>query len=87
MRVSKLSAAKSTARVIVKKPGRLDAEHNCLSCHDPHASEAEHLLRPAAKARGTAENLPFGYSGNFMVINGISQNVPELQGLFPGGQL
>ena len=73
--------------VIVKEPGKLDAELNCLSCHDPHASQAEHLLRKAAEGRGAAENLSLGNHCNFMRVNGGPQNVPVLQGPFLGARL
>lgn len=53
---------KSTPRVVShpvagqdpRKPG---AELNCISCHDPHASKAEHLLHEATGGRDAAENL------------------------------
>ena len=40
-----------------KAPLKRDAELNCISCHDPHASQAEHLLRNETECRHAAENL------------------------------
>ncbi len=73
--------------VAVKGSGKPDAELNCLSCHGPHASKAEHLLRKAAKGRGAVENLSLGYHCNFKLVNGGTQNVSVLQYPFPGGRL
>jgi predicted CXXCH cytochrome family protein len=66
---------------VAKELGKVDAEFSCLSCHDPHASEAEHLLRKAA------ENLFPGYHNDFMHVNRESQNVPVLQCPYLGGQV
>jgi predicted CXXCH cytochrome family protein len=66
---------------VVKELGKVDAELSCLSCHDPHASKAEHLLRKAAG------NLSSGYRNDFMHVNGEPQNVPVPQGPYLGGQV
>jgi predicted CXXCH cytochrome family protein len=73
--------------VIVKEPGKPDAEVNCLSCHDPHASKAEHLLRKVVEGRGAAENLSPGYHSDFMCVNAGPQNVPVLPCPFLGGRV
>ncbi len=44
-----------------KEPRKPDAELSCISCHDPHASKAEHLLRKATESRDAAENLWLGF--------------------------
>ena len=74
------------AQVAVQESGKIDAESNCLACHDPHSSQAEHLLRKAAKARGEAEDLSLTYSYNFMGINGVLQNATLHQGPSLGGR-
>ena len=79
-------ARRASAPVAVKESERLNTESNCLTCHDPHSSRAEHLLRKAAEARGGAEDLSLTYSYNFMGINGVLQNVPLHQGPGWGGQ-
>jgi len=78
---------KASDRVMVKKSENLDAEPNCLSCHDPHASKAKYLLHQAAEGRGVAKNLSLQYHADFMRANGGPKNVPVLQGPFPGGWL
>jgi predicted CXXCH cytochrome family protein len=42
--------------VIGKDPRKPGTELNCISCHDPHASKAEHLLHKAPESRDAAEN-------------------------------
>jgi len=64
--------------VTAKEPGKNDAVVNCLSCHDPHVTKAEHSLRKAAEGRGAAENLSPGYHGDFVRVNGGPQNLPVL---------
>ena len=86
-RVSKLSAADSIDPVMVKKPGKLDAELNCPSCHDPYASKPERLLRKAAGAAGAAENLSLRHHCDFRHVNGGRQNVPALQAPYLGERL
>jgi predicted CXXCH cytochrome family protein len=39
----------------VKEPLKLGAETTCLSCHDPHSSQAQHLLRRAAEPQGNVK--------------------------------
>jgi predicted CXXCH cytochrome family protein len=71
---------------IGKGPGKLDGEFSCLSCHDPHASKAEHLMRGAAESRGASENLSPGYRNDFMPVYGEPQKVPVFQYPYLGGQ-
>ncbi len=78
---------KASDQVTVNATGKVGAEINCLSCHDPHASKAEHLLHKAAEARGGADNLSPRYRRNSTVLNGIYQDAPVLQGSFCGGRL
>jgi predicted CXXCH cytochrome family protein len=78
-------ASMASDPAIVKEPGKPDAEPNCLFCHDPHASKAEHLLRRAADG-GAAENLSLGYPGDFRRVNQGPQNVPVLRGPCLGGR-
>jgi predicted CXXCH cytochrome family protein len=73
--------------VTAKKPGKNDAVVNCLSCHDPHVTKAEHSQRKAAEGRGAAENLSPGYHGDCARVNGGPQNVPVLQAPFLEGRL
>jgi len=40
-----------------KDPRKPDAELSCISCHDPHGSQAAKLLRSATESRNQAENL------------------------------
>jgi hypothetical protein len=70
-----------------KKPEKLGMELNCLSCHDPHTSQAEHLLREAATGRGVAKNLSLGSRWDFMGISGMLRDIHNLQGPFPWGRL
>lgn len=74
------------AQVAVQESGKINAESNCLACHDPHSSQTEHLLRKASKARGGAEDLPLTYSYNFTGINGVLQNAALHQGPSLGGR-
>jgi predicted CXXCH cytochrome family protein len=83
---------KSTPRVpndavSVNAPGKHEAETDCLSCHDPHASKAEHLLRNAAEARGAAGNFPVRSRHNLVDVKGISQGAPMSQGPISGGAI
>ena len=70
-----------------KDPRKPDAEIDCISCHEPHASKAKHLLHKATESRGAAENLCLGYHRGFLLVNRGTQNVPVLQDPFLGGQL
>jgi predicted CXXCH cytochrome family protein len=38
---------KTSAPVTAKDPGKPGAEPTCLTCHDPHSSQVQHLLRAA----------------------------------------
>jgi predicted CXXCH cytochrome family protein len=67
--------------------GKLDAQLSCLSCHDPHASKAEHLLHKMGDGTGAAANLPPRNRRNFMAANGISSEAAMLQGSLSGGLL
>jgi predicted CXXCH cytochrome family protein len=52
------SAAPTVSHPVTgKDPRKPGAELNCISCHDPHASKAEHLLHKATESRNAAENL------------------------------
>jgi len=52
------SAAPTVSHPVTgKDPRKPGAELNCISCHDPHASKAEHLLHKATVGRDAAENL------------------------------
>ena len=61
--------------VIVKKSGKLDAELNCLSCHDPHASQAEHLLHRATPTGGAVNPVCLRYFSKFLPINAAPRSV------------
>ena len=69
-----------------KKPGKSAAEVNCLSCHDPHASKAEHLLRTAAESRRAAENPTPGYHNDYTRVAGAARWVAVVPGPFLGGR-
>jgi predicted CXXCH cytochrome family protein len=45
--------------VAVKAPGQSGTETTCLSCHDPHTSQAQHLLRSAVDTLGEFEDRAF----------------------------
>ena len=68
-----------------RKPARGEAEINCLTCHNPHASKAEHLLRQGAPTRGATMVLP-GARGGFSDASNGPWHVPELRGSHLGGQ-
>jgi predicted CXXCH cytochrome family protein len=52
------SAAPTVSHSVTgKNPRKPGAELNCISCHDPHASKAEHLLHKATESRNAAQNL------------------------------
>jgi predicted CXXCH cytochrome family protein len=57
---NKLSG-RSSAPAAAKESGKTNPGANCLACHDPHSSRAEHLLRKVAEARG--EGYPSAGSG------------------------
>jgi hypothetical protein len=75
---------RASSAATAKELGKSDAGVNCLSCHDPHSSPAQHLLRKAAAGRSAVEKL--GYHSNFMGVNGVPQNVPVHQGSILGGR-
>ncbi len=82
------SAPRPSGRSLIAKDSRnFDAQLNCDSCHDPHASKAEHLLRKAPKNRSKAEALPFGDSVHLPGEAGEPRNVPALQDSISGGRL
>jgi hypothetical protein len=37
---------------LAQKSREAETNQNCLTCHNPHASQADHLLRPAARFGG-----------------------------------
>jgi predicted CXXCH cytochrome family protein len=83
----KKTASRDSEQVSGKKPVKDDAELNCLACHDPHASKAEHLLRHGAENRG-ADRFPANLSVRDCVYaKAGSGYVPENQGLRLRGQL
>lgn len=76
----------ASTSVAVKEPVKPKAESDCLTCHDPHSSQAKHLLRKAAEAGGRAENLSPEYSLDFMGIIGSSKSSRIHQSQSWGGQ-
>lgn len=77
---------RASATIANKESGKPNAGSDCLTCHDPHSSQAKYLLRKAAEAGGGAGNLSPEYSFNLMGINGISQNIAVHQDPNWGGQ-
>jgi len=63
--------------VTAKGSVKIDAEPNCLTCHDPHSSNAEHLLRDGAQVWEGNRLL----SGRFFLENHCN----VVQGSLPGG--
>lgn len=52
------SAAPTVSHPVTgKDPRKPDAELSCISCHDPHGSQAGKLLRNPTESRNQAENL------------------------------
>jgi predicted CXXCH cytochrome family protein len=54
----------------VKDFGKADAELNCMTCHDPHASKAEHLLRGATESGRAAQDSFLSYGARTSFIGG-----------------
>lgn len=76
----------SSHPVVGRDPRKHDVELNCLSCHDPHASGAEHLLRKPMEDGGSAENHRLGSHRDFLCVGGGPRSVPNLRTHFIGGQ-
>ncbi|MFB3920968.1 MAG: cytochrome c3 family protein [Terriglobia bacterium] len=68
---AKANAAYAAGQAIrVEEAKRHDGEPGCLDCHVPHAGQAEHLLRGAAKRRGGDEGPSSHQSAGASFIGG-----------------
>ncbi len=85
---SESSSPRASTRAAVATDSRkLDAQFNCLACHDPHASKAGHLLRKSSKGQGAAGALPIGEPGSLRGSTGVTRDVTTHQDSFSGGGL
>jgi predicted CXXCH cytochrome family protein len=68
----------------VNQPGKREVEINCLSCHDPHASKSDHLLRKVVDGQDSTRTVD---GREIMRFNAELKAVPRHQARSSGGPL
>jgi predicted CXXCH cytochrome family protein len=63
-----------------------DAEPNCLTCHDPHASKSQHLLHGTADTNGLTHSRWLECATSIMHARNELQDVSKFQGTSLGGR-
>ncbi len=78
---------KEGATVTPTGSGKPGATADCLTCHDPHSSKAEHLMHKAGEAKGAAADLPAINDRNFKISSWVPREATLAQRSFFGGLL
>ena len=55
-----------SAPIAVRKSGTANPKGRCLSCHNPHSSRSQHLLRGSAEPRGTGKPFLGSFHGSIL---------------------